>query len=116
MLPWLHDIELQLGKDYARMILKYVIDVYPEANYETFIAETKHYLSKELGDEAMTIAQQLEQRGIQQGMQQGMQAEKYIIAKKLLIKGVAENLIAETTDLKPTEIKKLKEELNPTKH
>lgn len=98
---------------------EYVIDVYPVASYEVLVEEIKRYLSKELGDEAMTIAQKLEQRGrqqgvqqgVQQGMQQGMQLERYAIAQKMLIKGYFEDLIVEMTNISSHEIKKLKEEL-----
>jgi len=89
------------------MVLTYVIDVYPETDYETLMAEAQRHLSKEQGDEAMTIAQQLEQRGMQQGMQQ----EKFMIAKKLLkLNTLKLDDIAQATDLSIEELKKIQQQ------
>lgn len=73
ILPWAHEVELELHKDYVIMIIRYMVDVYPNADYEALVTGIKRYLSEDLENEAMTIAQQLRQQGVQQGMQQGMQ-------------------------------------------
>ena len=62
-----------------------------------------------------TIAQQLEQKGMQQeklhgmqqGMQQGMQEEKLHIAKNMLSKGFASNLIQELSGISEEEFRQL---------
>ena len=56
----------------------------------------------------MTLAQQLENRGILKGMQQGMRQGMHLktseIAKKLLMQKMAVKLIAEATDLTIAEV------------
>ena len=68
----------------------------------------------------MTLAQQLENRGILKGMQQGMRQGMHLktseIAKKLLMKKMPVELIAEATDLTIAEVEALRKELEPTKH
>lgn len=60
----------------------------------------------------MTIAQQLEQKGVEKGIEKGIQQGiplgerrgKLELARALLQKGVDLNLIAETADLTPDEL------------
>ncbi len=65
----------------------------------------------------MTIFEQYQQEKREQFMV-GVQQEKHAIARKLLMKGLVEQLVAETTELSVTEVKKLKKELEDqdTKH
>ena len=82
---------------------------YKNASYDVLIEKIKQYLSNELEDEAMTIAQQLEQRGVEK--------EKSIIAKNLLTMKVLDlEKIAEATNLSINQLKQLQEEIEPTKH
>lgn len=89
--PWVHEVEFQIHQDYIIMLLKYLVDINPTANYEIFVEQTKNYLSKELGEKAMTIAEQLERRGmekgIQQGIEQGLAKKSKEIARNLLLLG-----------------------------
>jgi len=128
LIPWLHEVECQIGPYYAKILVHYVVDEFKHGDMDLFLDEVKIHLSKELGDEAMTIAQQLRQEGMQQGVQQGiqqgmqqgirqgMQFEKCEIAKKLLMQKMPVGLIAEATDLTIAEVKALRKELVPTKH
>jgi len=116
LIPWLHEVECQIGPYYAKILIHYVVDEFKHGNMDLFLNEVKIHLSKELGDEAMTIAQQLRHQGMQQGMQQGMHLKTSEIAKKLLMQKMAVKLIAEATDLTIAEVKALKKELEPTKH
>lgn len=125
MMPWAHKIELQLGKDYAKMVIRYVVDVFPDANYDALIAGTERYLSKELGDEAMTIAQQLEQRGMQRGRLEGkiegklegkIESSREIAKNMLLMNEFSVETIAIVTHLSVDEVKAMKTSLEPTKH
>lgn len=56
----------------------------------------------------MTIAHQLEQRGLQQGIQQGAYKVKREIALKLLKKGELIEVIAELTGLSMQDLELLK--------
>ncbi len=52
----------------------------------------------------------------QREKQQAVQQEKHAIARKLLMKGLVDKLVAETTELSVAEIKKLKKDIEDTKH
>lgn len=112
LMPWLHEVECELGTQYARIVLKYVVNECPAGNYEQFIEVAHTYLSNELEEEAMTIAQQLKQQGMQQGIQQGMQQgmqqgaqqELRETARRMLEKKLDIQLIAEVTKLSQDEI------------
>lgn len=112
MLPWAHQIELQLGNDYVKMVMRYVIDVYPEASYDIFVEEARRYLSEETGGEAMTIAEQLEQRGMQQGMQQSQRK----VAKSMLMDSFPESSVVKYTGLSVEVINTIKAELQSSTH
>lgn len=71
-LPWVNEIDNQEGANYAQIVLRYVIHDLDKGHEQLFIEKSNEYLSQKLRGEVMTIAQQIEQRGMQQGMQQGM--------------------------------------------
>ena len=52
------------------------------------------------------------EKGIEQGIEKGIEKEKYAVAKKMLLKNMDLNVIAEITELHVDEIKKIKEALN----
>ena len=116
LVPWIGEIANRLGQDYAKIMMMYVAHAFINGDVILFVKKIQQHLSKELGDEAMTIAQQLRNEGMQQGMQQGIRQNSHEIAKKLILKGLDEEFIAETTGLRVEEIRKLKKELEPTKH
>ena len=103
LMPWLHEVECELGAQYAKIVLNYVVDVFPSGNYEQFTEMAQTYLSKELGEEAMTIAQELKQQGIQQGIQQ----ESQKTALRMLDEKCDIQLISRVTHLSQEEIKRL---------
>lgn len=115
-LPWLHEVELHVESNYATIILTYIMNVFDKADASVFREETQRYLSKELGEQAMTIAEQLRQQGMQQGLQAGMQQEKYIIARSMLLDQMPLDVICKHTTLGVEEVKKLKADLEGTKH
>ncbi|MFZ0219594.1 MAG: transposase [Candidatus Aquirickettsiella sp.] len=47
----------------------------------------------------MTLAQQLEQKGLKKGLEQGRREEDFVIAKKMLAKRINPSLIKEITGL-----------------
>jgi predicted transposase/invertase (TIGR01784 family) len=72
LFPWLNDIEIEQGENFAKIVLTYVLNGIEKSNEAVFIAQANKFLSDELRDEIMTIAQQIEKRGIQAGIQQGL--------------------------------------------
>jgi predicted transposase/invertase (TIGR01784 family) len=131
LLPWLERVSLKLSVDYARMLLKYVVDVYPDANYEIFSDKIKAYMSEQLRGETMTIAEQLRQKGIEQGIEQGiergieqgieqgmqtgmtegMRKKEIEVARNLIALGLSEEVILKGVSISREELKKLKAEV-----
>lgn len=74
VLPWIHEIELHEGKDFAKIVLRYMVNGLDsnEKNKTLFLEKIQQHLSSELQGEAMTLAQMFKQEGIEQGMLQGM--------------------------------------------
>lgn len=69
--PWLHEVANQDGSQFAKAIIRYIIDGIEEDDEKVLLQKTKQYLSGELRGEAMTLAQRFEQIGMQKGIQQG---------------------------------------------
>lgn len=71
----------------------------------------KNHLSREVGEEAMTIAEKLEQRGMEKGMQQGMQegraANQAEVARNLLSEGTNPSFVAHVTGLSLDQVEAL---------
>ncbi|MES2998475.1 MAG: transposase [Pseudomonadota bacterium] len=55
----------------------------------------------------MTLAQQLEQKGLQQGLQQGRKEEALAIAKNLLAEGISSQAVQRLTGLSEKEVMEL---------
>ena len=102
--------EYLTGQQLASLI-NYVIQVGDTPDAEGFVHQLARRVPKH-EDALMTIAQQLEQKGVEKGIQQGIQQGlplgerrgKLDLARALLQKGVDLNLIAETADLTPDEL------------
>lgn len=120
IIDWLSEMERHGFTQYAKMVIGYVIHAFSNADITIFANAISLHLSKELGDQAMTMAEQLRQQGMQAGMQagmqQGMNAKTREIAMNLLRAHIAPEIIAETTHLSQDEIKKLLTEVENTKH
>lgn len=71
LLRWVRQLEEGDGYDYPKSVIKYAINNIEGRNLEKLITLAKDHLSHTLGEETMTLAQQLIQQGMQQGMQQG---------------------------------------------
>ncbi len=107
LFPWLRIVEFHEGAQYAKVVLKYVLDDLDHDEEQLIVNKAEQHLSKKLEDEVMTLAERFEQRGykkgIQQGMQQGMQQgakqTKLLLAKSLLTEGFSEVNVARLTGL-----------------
>ncbi len=77
ILPWLNELEVNDGGDYAGTVINYVVNELEAENKTLFIEAANQHLSERLRGEVMTLAQQFvlegEQRGIQIGEQRGIQ-------------------------------------------
>lgn len=123
LLPYFEDLALSKilernakvdGGKILMYVIEYIMNHGEISDKPAFI----DLLSSHTGEarrEVMTMAEWYRQReqeqfsvGMQQGVQQGMQQEKHVIAKNLLIKGIAAQIITETTGLSLKEINKIK--------
>ncbi len=91
LLPWLQELEQagNSGFSLSKTVLKYVLDGTQAEGFEVFKKSVREHLSPMLGDEIMTLAQELEQRGMHKGMHKGIhlgihQGEAAVL-KRLLI-------------------------------
>jgi hypothetical protein len=53
LMPWLHEVEYELGGQYAKLMIKYVLEVFPSGNHKQFTEMAKIHLSKELGEDTV---------------------------------------------------------------
>lgn len=67
LLPWLEEVTFYEGKDFARIVLHYVIGGIEANDEKLFIQKVEEYLSSELRGEVMTLAQCFEQKGVHIG-------------------------------------------------
>lgn len=89
----------QLGGDYFRFTIEYVLEEGEVSNADKFIELLKRALPHEK-ENIMTIAQQLRQEGLQQ--------EKHNIAENLLKANQPIDFVEKMTGLSESEVKKLK--------
>lgn len=111
LMQWLHQVEQMNGYTYAKTVLKYIFDGLESRDAKAVVEIAKQYLSSKLEGEVMTLADQLRQEGYQQGIQQGIQqGEKqlYLVAERLLAKGLSPVIVAETTGLSIAKIENIK--------
>ena len=97
----------RIDTEYAKLLIKYMMHVFPSADHKLLAAEIEHFSNPTMGDVEMTIAQQLREEGRQQGVQQGL----HVVAKKLLKYGLDPRIICKGTDLPLEELLRLKKEL-----
>ena len=116
MLPYIRDIiellkrlEKANGKNFAEIVLTYILDRGEMSDKEAFLGLVKTELPPEIGDKIMTIAEQFKAEGVQAGKQAGI-AES-IHAAKLIQQGYDIESIAKTTGLSIDNIKLLKEQI-----
>ena len=74
LLPWIREMEQKgsSGFSLSKTVLKYVLDGTETQDFDLFAKSIQEYLSPELGEEIMTLAQELIQRGHRQGISQGI--------------------------------------------
>jgi len=110
-LDFIQDILNQLGKEYRRFVVKYMIhetqDETPNAVER--LVQTLVTAFPEEKNTIMTFAQQLEQKGLQQGLQQGEHSKAISIARNLLVEGISPQAVQRLTGLSETEIMELVE-------
>lgn len=86
--------------------LLYLINVNNELDIEKLV-EVDKKLKTEKGGVIMTTAERLIQEGIQKGRIEGMKEKAIKVARKLLMKGMSIEEVAELTELPEEEIIKL---------
>ena len=105
---------MQDGYHLVMSMIHFYIKVAGNEDPSEFVQLINHHLSRKVGAEAMTIAEQWEQRGLEKGLQQGVQEgaehEKKQIALNMLKEGISISTIAKVTNLPLSVI----EEINST--
>lgn len=116
-LEFIQDIALQVAKhlltpDQFNSLLYYISQEGESKNFEQFYSTLAEALPN-YREDIMTLAQQLEQKGLQkgleQGLQQGLEQSRYEMAKNLLAEGLSLDLVKKVTqlpDLDLTELEK----------
>ena len=100
-------------KDFSYVIdvLQYILYKGESDNPEEVVSLIKESLSKNQGEDTMTLAEQLIQKGMEKGrtsgIQEGMEKGKLEIAKRMLEIGQKPDLIASVTGLSLSEINRL---------
>ena len=116
MAPGIEYIEQHYGSDLIISMLKFTLEKVEQNDVDNIIETVAEIVTEETRGEMMTLAEQLEQRGIQQGILQGeklgMQACSHEIAKKMLVRGEFNvEIIANITDLAIDAVHAIKAEL-----
>ena len=96
-------IAQQKNKNYAKILITYIINEYENGNVSVIEDAAAKYLTKPLQEDVMTIADQLRHEGMQQGMQQG----KVEVAIQLLKTGSKPAFVAQVTQLPLSKVKQL---------
>jgi predicted transposase/invertase (TIGR01784 family) len=102
-LEFIQDIALQVVKrlltpDQFNSLLYYISQEGESKNFEQFYSSLAEALPN-YREDIMTLAQQLEQKGLKKGLEQGRREEDFVIAKKMLAKRINPSLIKEITGL-----------------
>ncbi|MEW9907085.1 MAG: hypothetical protein AB2990_07190 (plasmid) [Candidatus Symbiodolus clandestinus] len=103
-------IGLKLGKPYAVSIGTYVVSNCSNEKHPEKLTETIELLANAMPgirEDIMTLAQQLEHRGLQQGLQQGEHNKAFEIAKRMLEAKIDLEAIKNCTGLSDQEISRL---------
>lgn len=95
------------NRDFFLHMLQYIAEQGSIDDEERFF----HHLNKQLPEyrgDIMTVAQQLENRGLHKGMQQGMQQKELDIAKNLLRLGQSDDIILQATGIDKSTLESLR--------
>lgn len=116
-LEFIQDIALQVAKQFLtheqfKSLLYYISQEGESKNFEQFYSTLAEALPNYTED-IMTLAQQLEQKGLQKGLQKGREEGEYLkavnIAKKLIAQGRSIQYIQDLTNLSENEVLNLVE-------
>lgn len=107
----MHELALETDPNFRKFLLKYIAGTFNETHYEKMIEISKMIEYDELGEEIMTMAQQLRQEGIQQGRQE----EKLFVAQNMFESGFSLDQVENCTKLPKKTLSELFEEIKKTK-
>lgn len=100
------------GKDYISIIFQYIYERAELKNEEAFFNLITTNISPEVGEEIMTLAEQMRQKGRLEGFHEGKLKESIEITKRLLAENVELLFIAKVTGLSLNKIKELQDQSN----
>lgn len=84
LFPWLNEVEIQAGSDFAKIILRYTANSLDAHGKDLYLEKANNYLSSNLQGEVMTLAQEFREEGIKVGVQQGLQQGEYSLLLRQL--------------------------------
>ncbi len=96
---YLRSLHKQKDKKLVEILLRYFIQSVELLEIEIIVEFADKYISKEAGERVMTIAEQLEKKGIEQGIEKGEQKKAIATARLMLSKGYPLSDITEMTGL-----------------
>lgn len=121
MQPYLKDIidllkqvERSDGKEFAKIVLTYILDRGELGNKDIFLNSVETELSSELGETIMTIAEQLKAEGIEKGLERGIEKRNIEIAERLLSEKADPTFVARVTGLSLAKVKEIHDKRRTT--
>ena len=97
------------GEPIVRDMLEYYVYKGNIANTEQFSTYITQQVSRELGDEMATLAEQWQAQGYAKGSHAGMKKSAHKIAENLLVQGLVPKNIAQVTELPVAEVLAIQE-------
>ncbi len=110
-LEFVKDIALQVARQFLtheqfNSLLYYMSQEGESKNFEQFYLSLAEALPN-YREDIMTLAQQLEQKGLQQGLQQGHEKARHEMAKNLLAEGFSLDVVKKVTQLPDLDLSEL---------
>lgn len=96
-----------MTRQQVRSLINYMVQAGNTSNSEAYVRQLAQRVPQH-GDELMTIAEQLEQKGIEKGSKEGRREATLDIARELLQNGVELGIVMKSTGLSEDELAKLR--------
>ncbi|QZN96617.1 Rpn family recombination-promoting nuclease/putative transposase [Symbiopectobacterium purcellii] len=95
-----------MTRQQVRSLINYMVQMGNTADADTYVRQLAQRVPQH-GDELMTIAEQLEQKGIEKGIEKGEREARLKIARAMLQKGMDHFIIMEMTSLTEDDLAQL---------
>lgn len=102
-LPWINQIEVQMGTKFAGTVLRYVFDRCHAEDREELMSQSKQYLSSGMQEDYLTLPDYYREEGREEGHEEGL----FDAAKRLLKRGMSALEVSNLLELPLENINKL---------